>query len=192
MGVNTLAAGPANQPGIVPLLVQGRPVKAINQWYIKRRARLQATLPDGVSVSRQLDLLADKRQRQSTSYLHVVHIASRRIVDWLVGQRIGTLVIGKNDGWKHAIGLGKRINQTFVFVPHARFSEMLTDQADLGGIQGQSTEERDTSQASFLDGEAVPVSDPAKPTPLFSGRRVKRGLYRAADGRRMGGGSTRM
>ncbi len=88
IGLNNLAAVTANQPGLTPLLVQGQPLKAINQWYNKRRAYLQAKLPAGVSVSRRLDLLTDKRQRQITSYLHV---ASRRVVDWLVAQRIGTL-----------------------------------------------------------------------------------------------------
>ena len=133
IGLNNLAAVTANQPGIVPLLVNGRPLKAINQWYNKRRAQLQAKLPAGVFVSRQLDILADKRARQITGYLHV---ASRRVVDWLVGQRIGTLIIGKNDGWKQAIGLGKRTNQNFVFVPHARFIEMLQLQGGVGRHPG--------------------------------------------------------
>src|SRR5215831_6806534 len=116
----------------MPFLVNGRPLKALNQLYNKRRARLQAKLPDDVYTSRQLDLLTDKRGRQITDYLHV---ASRRIVQWLVEQRSGTLVIGKNDGWKQAIGLGKRTNQHFVFVPHARFIEMLTYKAELVGIR---------------------------------------------------------
>ena len=81
IGLNNLAAVTSNQPGFTPLLVNGRPLKAINQWYNKRRARLQAKLPAGVFVSRQFDILTDKRQRQITDYLHV---ASRRIVDWLV------------------------------------------------------------------------------------------------------------
>jgi len=182
VGLNNLAAVTSNQPGLVPFLVNGRPLKAINQWYNKRRAHLQAKLPAGVFVSRQLDILADKRARQITAYLHVV---SRRIVDWLVGQRIGTLVIGKNDGWKQAVRLGKRTNQNFVFVPHARFIEMLTYKAELVGIQVQITEESYTSQASFLDGDPLPIYDPATPPPVFSGRRVKRGLYRAADGRQI-------
>jgi putative transposase len=45
------------------------------------------------------------------------------------------------------------------------------------------TEERSTSTASFLDADPLPIYDPTQPTPTFSGRRVKRGLYRAADGR---------
>jgi transposase len=93
--------------------------------------------------------------------------------------------VDKNDGWKQAIELGKRTNQNLVFVPHARFIAMLTYKAELVGIQVQITEERYTSQASFLDGDPLPVYDPAHPTPIFRGRRLKRGLYRAADGRRL-------
>jgi len=174
IGLNNLAAVTSNQPGLAPLLVQGQPLKAINQWYNKRRACLQAKLPAGVSVSRRLDLLTDKRQRQITSYLHV---ASRRVVDWLVAQRIGTLVIGKNDGWKQAVGLGKRTNQNFVFIPHARFIEMLEYKAELVGIQVIVSEESYTSRCSFLDLEPVGKHD------AYAGKRIKRGLFRANDGR---------
>jgi putative transposase len=81
IGSNNLAAVTFNQPGILPFLVNGRRVKAINQWYNKRRAQLQAKLPDDLFISRQLDILADKRGRQIHHYMHV---ASRRIVDQLV------------------------------------------------------------------------------------------------------------
>jgi putative transposase len=182
MGLNTLAALTFDQPGLSPFLVNGRPLQALNQWYNKRRAQLQAKFPVGVFVSRQLDILTDKRGRQITDYLHV---GSRRLVQWLVGARIGTLIIGKNDGWKQAIGLGKRNNQNFVFVPHARFIEMLRYKAELVGIQVRITEESYTSQASSLDGDPLPVCDPARPLPVFSGRRLTRGRFRAADGRRL-------
>jgi putative transposase len=176
IGLNNLAAVTFDQPGMLPFLVNGRPLKAINQWYNKRRARLQAKLPDDVYTSRQLNILADKRGRQITAYLHV---ASRRIVDWLMGQRSGTLIIGENDGWKQAIGLGKRTNQNFVFVPHARFVAMLTYKAELVGIQVVVSEERYTSKCSFLDLEPVGKRD------VYAGKRIKRGLFRASDGRRL-------
>jgi putative transposase len=56
-------------------------------------------------------------------------------VEWLVAQRIGTLVIGKHDGWKQETGLGRRTNQNVVFIPHARFIEMLRYKAELQGIR---------------------------------------------------------
>jgi putative transposase len=176
IGLNNLAAVTINQPGVTPFLVQGRPVKALNQWYNKRRARLQAKLPEGVFVSRQLDLLADKRARQINHYLHV---ASRRIVEWLVEQRIGILAIGKHDGWKQRIGLGKRTNQNFVFIPHARFIGMIRYKSELVGIQVLVSEESYTSKCSFLDQEPIGKHE------AYAGKRIKRGLFRASDGRRM-------
>jgi putative transposase len=44
-------------------------------------------------------------------------------------------------------------------------------------------EESYTSKASFLDRDPLPNYDAQRQEmPIFSGRRVKRGLYRAADG----------
>ena len=77
--------------------------------------------------------------------------------------------------------LGKRNNQNVVSVPHRRFIEMLTYKARLVGIQVIVTEESYTSQASFLDADPLPAYGSGR-LPAFSGRRVKRGLYRAADG----------
>ena len=46
------------------------------------------------------------------------------------------------------------------------------------------TEESYTSKASFLDADPLPVFGTAEAeSPAFSGRRIQRGLYRAADGR---------
>ncbi len=176
LGVNNLAVVTANQPGFTPLLVNGHPLKALNQLYNKRRAHFQALLPEGQYTSCRLDGLADKRKRQLDSYLHV---ASRRIIDHLVQQRIGTLVIGKNDGWKQEVTLGKRTNQNFVFLPHARFIPMLTYKAQLVGIDVVLTEESYTSKCSFLEGEPLGHRE------LYLGKRAKRGLFVTATGRQI-------
>jgi putative transposase len=80
--------------------------------------------------------------------------------------------------------MGKRNNQNFVQIPHARFIAMLTYKAELVGITLLLTEESYTSKASFLDCDLLPVrkpNDEARYT--FSGKRVKRGLYRASNNR---------
>ncbi|NJK69167.1 MAG: hypothetical protein HC941_23980, partial [Microcoleus sp. SU_5_3] len=38
LGLNNLVALTSNQPGFVPLLINGRPLKSINQFYNKRKA----------------------------------------------------------------------------------------------------------------------------------------------------------
>ncbi len=176
LGVNNLATIASNQSGFVPLLVNGRPLKALNQYYNQQRAALQAKLPPGQFNSHRLDLLTDKRKRQMDNYLHV---ASRRIIDLLVEHGIGTLVIGKNVGWKQEANMSKKNNQNFVFLPHARFIDLLTYKAQLVGITVIVTEESHTSKCSFLDNEPVGHHE------HYMGKRVKRGLFVSATGKQV-------
>ncbi|MHC5833939.1 MAG: IS200/IS605 family accessory protein TnpB-related protein, partial [Nostoc sp.] len=73
-----------------------------------------------------------KRNFKVDDYLHK---ASRYLINKLIELNIGTLVIGKNEGWKQQIALGSRNNQNFVQVPHARFIDQITYKAELVGIQ---------------------------------------------------------
>ncbi|HEU4322919.1 MAG TPA: transposase [Roseiflexaceae bacterium] len=173
VGLNNLAAITSNKPGFVPVLVNGRPAKHINQGYNKCIAQLKSKLGKPGRTKR-MERLALRRTRQ---IMHYLHTHSRRIIDLLVQEGIGTLVIGKNVGWKQEINLGARTNQNFVQIPHARFINMLTYKAELVGIQVILTEESHTSKCSFLDDE------PVRHHEQYMGKRVKRGLFRAADGR---------
>ncbi|GHO73261.1 transposase [Ktedonobacter sp. SOSP1-85] len=184
LGVDTLAACTSTKLGFQPLLVNGHPLKSLNQSYNKRRAHAQRQLTKANrSTSQRLDRITAKRHRRVQAYLHT---ASRRIIDHLVEEGIGTLVVGKNPLWKQEVNLGCRTNQTFVQIPHARFIEMLTYKAKLVGIEVVLVEESYTSKASFLDLDALPTYDPKRTEkPSFSGKRERRGLYRAASGRRI-------
>jgi putative transposase len=113
-----------------------------------------------------------------------MHTASRYVIDLLAKEDIGVLVIGKNDGWKQEIKMGKRNNQNFVQIPRAYFIAMLTYKAELVGITVLITEKSYTSKASFLDRDSLPVYHPNDDTKhAFSGKRVDRGLYRASGNR---------
>jgi putative transposase len=82
--------------------------------------------------------------------------------------------------------MGKKNNQQFVQIPHARFIDLLTYKAQLVGINVLVQEESYTSKASFLGLDPIPTYDPhGKEKPHFSGQRVSRGLYRANNGRRI-------
>jgi IS605 OrfB family transposase len=180
LGVNNLVALASNKPGFVPVVVNGRPVKSTNQFYNKRRAELQKAKAHTGTTAR-MERMTTKRNRRIEHYMHTV---SKRVVDLLVSEGIGILVIGKNDGWKQEANMGKRNNQQFCFIPHAKLISMLQYKAELVGIKVILTEESYTSQASLLDLDKIPVYDPKrKDKPKFSGKRIKRGLYRASDGR---------
>lgn len=98
LGVNNLAAPASNKPGFVPILVNGRPLKALNQDYNKRRAKLQAKLPKDQHRSYHLDQLADKRYRRLHHMLHVP--ADRSSVCWcasaLVRSSLGRTMAGSS------------------------------------------------------------------------------------------------
>lgn len=127
-----------------------------------------------------MEKLTNKRNRRVD---HDLHTISRFVIELLVAEGIGTLVIGKNGGWKQEANMGKRTNQQFVQIPHARFISMLTYKAELVGITVLVTEESYTSKASFLDRDLLPVRKSGGEKHTFSGKRIKRGLYRASDGR---------
>lgn len=184
LGVNILAAITSTKPGFVPTLVNGRPLKDLNHYYNQQRALHQSRLAKHHrKTSRKLDRITTKRNRRVNAYLHT---ASRRIIDLLVEEGIGTLVIGLNKLWKQRVELGKRNNQQFVQIPHSRFVQMLEYKAQLVGIRVIVREESYTSQASFLDLDEMPTYDPKRQEkPLFSGKREERGLYRAKNGRRI-------
>jgi putative transposase len=102
----------------------------------------------------------------------------------LVAEGIGTLVVGKNLLWKQEAELEQVNNQHFVQLPHARYIDLLRYKAESAGIQVIIQEESYTSKASFLDFDPLPVYGPKREEkPRFSGKREKRGLYRAQNGR---------
>lgn len=84
---------------------------------------------------------------------------------------------------KQKINIGKRNNQNFVQIPHFLLRLKLQALCERYGLQFKEQEESYTSQASALDGDEIPTYNAANPTEYkFSGKRIKRGLYRSARG----------
>ncbi len=142
IGVNNLVALTSNKGGFVPRLVNGRPIKSVNQHYNKCVSKMQKKMSSNHHTSRELERVAAKRTRRIDHYMHT---ASRCIINLLVAEGIGTLVIGKNAGWKQECKMSRKNNQHFVQLPHARFIDMLTYKAKLVGITVLVQEESYTS-----------------------------------------------
>jgi putative transposase len=135
LGLNNLMAITSNQSGIKPLLVNGRPLKSINQLFNKRVAKAQS-----IEAWRQIKQFNSKRDRRIDNYLHTV---SRRVIDWCQLNSIGQLIIGNNQGWKQGINIGKKNNQEFTKIPHAKLINLLTYKARR--FDGQRILSADTS-----------------------------------------------
>src|SRR4028118_1855221 len=179
LGLDNLVALASNQSGFIPLLINGRPLKSINQFYNKRKTRLQSQLTGNRRTSPRIQRLTRWINHKVDNYLH--H-ASRLIINLLLTKQIGTLVIGKNAQWKTEIDLGKPTNQNFVSIPHFRLIEMLEYKARLAGINVIVQEESYTSRANFVGLDPIPVYGETEKEPMFTGKRIKRGLYKTSVG----------
>ena len=181
LGVNTIAAVTSNKPGFVPILINGRPIKSINNRYNKFISKLRSINKKLHSLdwSNQMELMTRRRNHQIDSYLHR---ASRLLISTLKDSDIGTLVIGLNPDWKLRCNMGKRSNQKFVSLPHKKFVDMLTYKGLLAGIKVYIREESYTSKASFLELDDIPNYGQVPPNWKPSGVRIKRGLYRSKSG----------
>ncbi|MEM7590584.1 MAG: transposase [Cyanobacteria bacterium P01_A01_bin.83] len=176
IGVDNLAALTSNLPGFKPILVNGRPLKSLNQLYNKTRALLQSNLKGKKQTSKKISRLTAKRNNQVDAYLHA---CSRWIINHLDQHGIGKLIIGKNPLWKQNINNGRVQNQTFVSIPHARFIEMLIYKGTMKGIEVITREESYTSRASFFNLDFIPnYGDDDARTVKFSGYRETRGTYK--------------
>ena len=174
LGIDRLVALSTNKPGVKPLLVNGKPLKSVNQLYNKRKAKYQSHLKGNRKSSRKIEALTYHRNRFVENYLHNT---SKLVVNYLVTNNIGTVVIGKNDNWKQSANIGKKNNQNFAKIPHYKLIQQITYKCQLAGIKVIETEESYTSKTSALDLEL-----PCKHE-LYVGKRVKRGLFRSSTGK---------
>ncbi|MGI0480377.1 RNA-guided endonuclease InsQ/TnpB family protein [Geminocystis sp. CENA526] len=182
LGINNLIALTSNQQGFTPILINGRILKSINQFYNLKKAKLQKQLPLGQYWSNRLSLLTRKREEKINDYFHKV---SSYLVNMLLESGIDTLVIGKNKNWKQEVNLGKRNNQNFTSIPHNKLIEKIKYKCQLVGIKVIEREESYTSVASFLDLDEMPTYGVVREEEKvkFSGRRINRGLYRSSSGK---------
>ena len=73
--------------------------------------------------------------------------------------------------------MSKKSNQKFVSVPHDKLRWMLSYKVMVAGIDVIWQEESYTSKADCTAGDFIPVYGKVEGHPVFSGRRVERGLY---------------
>lgn len=173
LGLNNLATVVSDQQEIVPILINGKVLKSINQYYNKKKAKLQSKLTNNQRSSRAIRRLTLKRNNKISNYLH--H-CSKFLIQWCLQHDTGTIIIGYNPQWKTEISLGRRNNQNFVQIPFLTFIQQIQYKAELEGINVILNEESYTSKCSALDLETI------KRHQVYKGKRVKRGLFQTSIG----------
>lgn len=174
LGVNNFASIVTNTSNKA-VLIDGKKLKSVNQYYNKKKAKVQSQLKktNGKENSRRLMNLTRKRNNKVKDYLHK---ASKEIVGMCLEDNITTLIVGHNDGWKQEVNMSKRNNQNFVSIPFETFISMLRYKSERQGLRFVEINESHTSKYSSLDLEEVKHHD------SYVGKRVKRGLFRTRDG----------
>ncbi len=180
LGLNNLATGVTNGTE-KPFIIDGRKLKSINYHYNKRLAKQQSLLKKtrNLKWSSRLQRLADKRNARISDYLHK---ATRQITNICVSKGISKVVIGDISNSLDHINLGKKTNQNFINLSLGQFIDKLRYKLELHGITLKVTNESYTSKASFVDSDCLPKKYQPEKSHSFSGKRVKRGLYRSQDG----------
>ncbi|MEL4893943.1 RNA-guided endonuclease InsQ/TnpB family protein [Crocosphaera sp. Alani8] len=195
LGLNNLATVVSSTDE--SFIIDGRWLKSKNQWFNKRRAKLVSHKDkQGINhLTKKEAWLSYRRKNQVNDYLSK---AAKYIIDFCLSRKIGTIVVGYNPTLKQNSNMGKRNNQTavaplgetprphclnFVQIPIFTLRVKLKSLCERYGLNYVEQEESYTSKASSLDRDQIPVYNADNPVkPKFSGRRVKRGLYKTRDG----------
>ena len=164
-------------------IIDGRKLKSINQYYNKINAKLQS-IKDKQKIERttlRQKRITRKRNNRINDYLSK---AARTIVNYCLNNDIGKLVLGYNEDFQRNSNIGSINNQNFVNIPYGKLRDKLIYLCKLYGIEFKLQEESYTSKASFFDGDEIPIYDKENLQEyIFSGKRIKRGLYQTSVGK---------
>ena len=161
-----------------PVIINGRSLKSVNQWYNKKIAEMRSETErlHGKHWSRKMSNVTNRRNNKIKDYMHK---ASSYIVNHLVSNGIGTLIIGEIKEWKQDTNMYKVNNQNFVCIPFEMLKSMLEYKCRLAGIEVARQDESYTSKCSFLDNEEIRKHE------KYRGKRSKRGCFKTSDGRKV-------
>ena len=164
-------------------IYKGGAVLSDTQWFHKQKAMYISILTNGhknrYATSKRL---ADLSYHDAYIWKDHCHKISRSIIDFCVDHYAGTLIFGVNPLWKQNSRIGKINNQKFVSMPIAFLRAMITYKALNAGIKIIEQEESYTSKADIRTKDYIPTYRVDDENAQFSGIRIKRGLYRCADG----------
>lgn len=164
-----------NNCGLTPLVINGKGLKSINQYYNKQISHYKsiAKKMNELNYTNRMRKLTLKRNNKVEDYIHK---ASRFVVDYCRNNEINTIIIGNNKNWKQNSKMSKKVNQNFISIPYYNFIQKVQYKAEDFGIKVIITEESYTSGTSFLDNE-LPIKENYNKS-----RRKHRGLFVSNNG----------
>jgi len=180
LGVNNLATCVTSDGHT--FIINGKRLKSVNQWFNKENARLQSIKDKqkiNTTTTRQ-QRLNIKRNNRVNDYINK---AVRYIINYCLDNQIGNIVVGYNPDFQRYSDIGRSNNQSFVNIPLGKFITKLGQQSERETINFMKQEESYTSKADFFANDEIPIYDSeSSQTYQFSGRRIKRGVYKTSAG----------
>lgn len=176
LGINNLCAITSNDKAF-SYIINGRPLKSINQFYNKRLAKMKSQLEkcNKRKTSKRIQQLTQKRNNKINHYLHC---CSKQIIDLCIENKVEKIIIGHNKDWKQDVELGKTNNQNFVQIPFSILINQLQYKSQkYTDLEVIVNEESYTSKIDHLALEDM------KKQENYLGKRIKRGLFKSTTGK---------
>lgn len=170
-GLDNLLTG-YNTKNKQSFIIDGKPLKSINQHYNKQKANLQSIYNKNKITNnntKRFIKLSEKRKNIINNYFNQT---VNKVVKYCINNDIGNIVIGDFKEIKQEINTGKVNNQNFVSIPFGILKRKLEAKCNYYGINYILQEESYTSKCSSLDLEKISKHDE------YLGKRIKRGLYK--------------
>jgi len=197
IGLDNLFSVVSDNPVLKSFIVSGKELKSYNRWFNKKVAEIRSHIDQLLNLVRE-EKDEEKRKALEKHYLCLkrylwnlykarerkidnwVHQVTRRLADILYETGHKVVYVGKNAMEKDGINLGRRINEQYVGIPHRKFVNTLTYKCEELGVQVIEVDERYTSKCSPISDNVVEIQGKKAngEEVQFSGKRVKRGLYK--------------
>lgn len=169
LGVNNLLTITTNC-GLEPVIINGKPLKSINQYYNKTISQMQSDLKNrnNQDYSNRMRKLTEKRNRKVADYTNK---ATKWFVNYCKINKIDTVVCGYSKNWKQGLDFGNVENQKIAYIPMLDIVRKLSYKLENEGILFKEQQEEYSSGTSFLDKEEVNAKN------YDIERRIHRGLF---------------
>lgn len=168
LGINNFVTM-VNNIGEKPIIINGKGLKSINQYYNKTLSKEKSNLMKANNQywSKKLESISFKRYKRVMNYMHNV---SAYIIKYCKEHNMNTITVGKNNKWKQECNIGSA-TQKFIHIPYEILLDQLKYKSELNNIKLITTEESYTSGTSFIDNE-LPIKEN-----YDKSRRKHRGMF---------------
>lgn len=199
-GRNLMAVYSPNAPSI---LISGGPLRSTNRYYgmmiddikaekAKREPNFRPSyvgypknpnkkykknpfIKKCKNLDKMQDIIQNKRNNKVNDYM--IRSADH-LINYCIENKIETVVIGLNKGWKNKGKMGKQNNRDFQSIPHSKLIKLIECKAKQRGIKMTTREESYTSCCDALARESIEKHE------QYLGKRDKkqRGLFTSSTG----------